>query len=136
MSKSRYRPLTRWKTTTVGVTFHESLGPSNAIADPRAALAWGSTATLLAMFATVTRMHERYLFPALPLSIIAAVLMPRLRATAVVLHVAYALNMHLAYTNGASSAGWLQSAPFWRLNGRSCSGASRTCCRWGCGRRG
>jgi dolichyl-phosphate-mannose-protein mannosyltransferase len=92
------------------------LGCAMRFDDARAGAVWGSTAMMFAMFLTLTRMHERYLFPVLPLIIVAAVVLPRLRANAVLVHVAYALNVHLAYTNGASAMGVLQSDAFWRLN--------------------
>lgn len=86
-------------------------------ADPYAGLAWGSAAMMFAMFITMTRMHERYAFPVLPLIVIAAVLIPRLRIAAVLVHGAYFLNVHVAYTNGSSGPGILQSDAFYRLNG-------------------
>jgi dolichyl-phosphate-mannose-protein mannosyltransferase len=86
-------------------------------ADLDAALAWGSMAMMFAMFITMTRMHERYSFPVLPLIVIAAVIMPRLRVAAVLLHLAYLLNVHVAYTNGSSGPGFLQNDHFYRLNG-------------------
>lgn len=86
-------------------------------ADPYAGLAWGSAAMMFAMFVTMTRMHERYAFPVLPLIVIAAVMIPRLRIAAVLVHGAYFLNVHVAYTNGSSGPGILQSDAFYRVNG-------------------
>ena len=86
-------------------------------ADPDTALAWGSTAVMFAMFITMTRMHERYAFPVLPLIVIAAIIMPRLRILAVLVHLAYVVNVHVAYTNGSAGPGLLQSDLFYRVNG-------------------
>lgn len=92
------------------------LWSATRITDNQIALAWGSAATMMAMFVTMTRMHERYLFPALPLLVIAAMLMPRLRIAAVVIHLAYAMNIHIAYMNGHSGPGLLQNDLAYRLN--------------------
>ena len=67
------------------------------IRDAEAAFFLGSSIALVAMFVFQTRMHERYLFPAPPFILLAAVPMHRVRAPAIVLHLVFFLNVFITF---------------------------------------
>jgi Gpi18-like mannosyltransferase len=74
-------------------------------------LIWASLTLQLALFVLPTRMHERYLFPAVALATLLAVIAPQVRWAAALLALNFAINLYWVYGRyyHAPQAAWMYS---------------------------
>ena len=74
-------------------------------------LLWAALATTFSIFMLPTRLHERYLLPAVALAVLCAAILPRLRWPAILLSLTYFANLFLVYRMARNPFGGASSEP-------------------------